>query len=73
MAKITTCQKTQPLKILFVMPKNCLKPGKYRELKLGKDREWKWFNINTSLNISGYMLSIKEYIEENINKNTFIQ
>jgi hypothetical protein len=39
MAKITNCQKTQRLKILFKMPKNCLKPGKYRELKLGKDRQ----------------------------------
>jgi hypothetical protein len=37
--KVTNCQKTQPLKILFKMPKNCLKPGKYRKLKLGKDRE----------------------------------
>jgi hypothetical protein len=39
MAKITNCQKTQPLKKLLKMPKNCLKPGKYRKLKLGKDRE----------------------------------
>jgi hypothetical protein len=39
MAKITNCQKTQTLKILFKMPKNCLKPGKCRELKLGMDRE----------------------------------
>jgi hypothetical protein len=41
MSKITNCQKTQLFKFLFKMPKNFLKLGKYRELKLGNlDRKY---------------------------------
>jgi hypothetical protein len=51
LSKTQTVKKTQLFKFLFKMPKNCLKLGKYRELKSGNlDRKYIEKGLNHSPN-----------------------